>query len=185
MQRFLGLLALLIMLVAACGPETAVEPAVGEAADDACAPAPGGATLMQHEAYGYCFHYPAGYEARSLAENTVEIAPAGAEAAVAAAEPQMVVKVTAANGRSAQEAADDFFNQIADEVVAEFGIERETAVVDGVTAQVIDNAPEQNVSRYLFLVQNDRLYTLTFLPADAAEMEDFYREVLDSFHFTQ
>jgi hypothetical protein len=185
MKRFYMVLVFLMVILTACGAGAALEPAADAASGAGCAPAPGEATLLQEETLGYCLHYPAGYEARTLGENVMEIAPAGAEASLIAEGSQMTVKVSPADGRSAEEIADDFYNQIADDVVAEFGVERETAVVDGVTAQVIDNVPEQNASRYLFLVQDDRLYTLTFLPADAEGMDSFYQEVLDSFRFTE
>jgi hypothetical protein len=93
------------------------------------------------------------------------------------------ISVEAAAGRTAA--------QVADEKIAEagegFNITRTEILIDGKQAIVVDGRPAQDPSREVFIVDNDRLYTLTFLPwtpnADwFPELEKLYSSVIASFH---
>ena len=93
------------------------------------------------------------------------------------------ISVEAASGRTAA--------QVADEKIAEagegFNITRTEILIDGKQAIVVDGRPAQDPSREVFIVDNDRLYTLSFLPWTPnagwfPELEKLYSSVIASFH---
>lgn len=187
MKRFWGFTLLFIILVAACAPAgSGTEPAAVDNVDAnadvpaACPITTADTELLLHEAYGYCLLFPAAYQVRNVEDNVVELV---LDLPLNNTDPRLMMKVVPANGRSAQQVADAFYDQLSAQVVSEYGIERRTVTVDGTPAQVIDNVPAQRPSRYLFVVTGDLLYTLTFSPVDAAQMETFYDDVLTSWRF--
>ena len=62
-------------------------------------------------------------------------------------------------------------------------------MLDGVPANQFEQVPGQDLSRQVFFVRGDQLYTLTFVPDDPAagapyeEMAALYDLVMDSFSF--
>lgn len=187
MKRFWGFTLLLVILLAACAPAgSGTEPAAVDNVDanadvpPTCPATTAETELLQHQAYGYCLLFPAAYQVRNFEDNVVELV---LDSPLNNTDPRLMMKVEPTNGRSAQQVADDFFNQLSPELIAEYDVKRATVEIDGATAHVIDNIPEQNLSRYLFVVNDGLLYSMTFSPVDAAQMDTFYSDLLNSFRF--
>jgi hypothetical protein len=95
----------------------------------------------------------------------------------------IIVNMEAASGRTAA--------QVADEKIAEAGegfpIVRSEILIDGKQAIVVDGLPAQDSSREVFIVDNNRLYILFFMPWEPnadwfSELEKLYSSVIASFH---
>lgn len=182
MKRFLLLSLLFMMIGSACAPTSEAEVAADTSSDApaGCLSASAQTELLQHEAFGYCMLFPADYQVRNFEDNVVELV---LDSPLNDTDPRLIMKIEPANGRSAEQVADDFFNQLPADFVAEFNIERSTVDVNGATGYVIDNLPEQTVSRYVFVSNGDLLYSMTFSPVDAAGMDSFYSDALASMRF--
>ena len=138
--------------------------------------------LFMNAVDGFCFRYPIGYAA--LPPYMVVINPNGVSGGDFLPGDALVqVTVEAASGRTAA--------QVADEKIAEagegFNITRSEILIDGNQAIVVDGLPAQDPWREVFIVDNDRLYTLFFEPwtptADwFSELEKLYLSVIASFH---
>ena len=131
---------------------------------------------------GYCFLHAK--ENAALPPRMVAINPNGISGGdFLPGDAVVLVSMEAASGRTAA--------QVADEKIAEagegFNITRTEIVIDGKQAIVVDGRPAQDPSREVFLVANDRLYTLYFTPWDPrtdwfSELEKLYSTVIASFH---
>jgi len=93
---------------------------------------------------------------------------------------------------SAEDALGRTADQVANEQIAEagdgFNITRSEILIDGKQAIVVDGLPGPDSWRKVFIVANDHLYTLFFMPwAPNAEgfpsLEKLYSTVIDTFHF--
>ncbi|MBI5935473.1 MAG: hypothetical protein HY867_17355 [Chloroflexi bacterium] len=82
--------------------------------------------------------------------------------------------------------------QVADAKIAEWGegfnITREETLVDGVPAVVVDGLPGVDSVRVVFIVSNDRLYALHFMPwfpnpNEVTRLDELYKTVMDTMHF--
>ena len=129
---------------------------------------------------GYCFLYPT--EDSISPPALIIINPNGMPGDVPG-DAWAQISVEAAAGRSAA--------QVADKKIAEagegFNITRTEILIDGKQAIVVDGRPAQDPSREVFIVDNDRLYTLTFLPWTPSadwfpELENLYSSIIASFH---
>jgi hypothetical protein len=95
-----------------------------------------------------------------------------------------MIEVTAADGRSAAQAADEALVQLAD-----FPIERSTLSVAGEEATVLDNYPGVDILRLVFFAHGDRLYRMTFTRGSEPGSEDrlkadlLFSTLVDSFAF--
>ena len=94
------------------------------------------------------------------------------------------INVEAASGRTATQVAD---GQIA-EAGAGWNITRSEILIDGKQAVVVDGLPRPVPLRAVFIVDNDRLYTLSFMRMSRnievfAQLEELYAAVIDTFHF--
>ncbi|HET9907496.1 MAG TPA: hypothetical protein VFQ23_12665, partial [Anaerolineales bacterium] len=94
------------------------------------------------------------------------------------------INVEAASGRTATQVAD---GQIA-EAGAGWNITRSEILIDGKQAIVVDGLPRPVPLRAVFIVANDRLYTLLFMRMSSnsevfAQLEELYAVVIDTFHF--
>jgi hypothetical protein len=140
--------------------------------------------LLNNEEDGYCLLYPA-YASANPARFIV-INPASGPGDVLG-ESWAGISMEAATGRTAAQAAQ-----------AEIGaydvgsnIERSEVLVDGEQAVVIDGLPGPDPWRKVFIVSNERLYVLTFLPwvpnTDNAErftqLEHLYTTMMDTLRF--
>jgi len=94
------------------------------------------------------------------------------------------IVVDSASGRTAAQVANDQIAQAGEG----FNITRSEILIDGRQAVVVDGLPGPDPWRVVLTVDDDRLYTLYFLPwiptADSfAQLEALYSTVMDSFHF--
>jgi hypothetical protein len=137
--------------------------------------------LFMNAEAGYCFLYPTDHSIGLPA--LIIIHPNGAVGGDMPGDAWAQITVESASGRTAA--------QVADEKIAEagegFNITRAEILIDGKQAVVVDGRPAQDPSREVFLVDNDRLYTLYFLPWDpradwSPELENLYASVITSFH---
>lgn len=92
----------------------------------------------------------------------------------------------AAAGRTAAQVADA---QIA-EVGEDFGVTRSEITMDGMQAIVVDGLPGPDSWRKVFVVANDRFYTMEFQPwfpsddpAQPTLLENLYTTIVDTIHF--
>jgi hypothetical protein len=139
--------------------------------------------LLRNEDDGYCLLYPEGYSV---------VIPFVGEICLVPGEPQdmlchnmrAMIEVTAADGRSAAQAADEALVQLAD-----FPVERSTLSVAGAEATVLDNYPGVDILRLVFFVHGDRLYRMTFTWGSEPGSEDrlkadrLFSTLVDSFAF--
>jgi uncharacterized protein YxjI len=151
------------------------------AADECVAPQADEQSVTSEE-FGFCFVVPADFTYEQ---------PSGTNANVFVGSmmdvehPKLMIEVTDAAGKTAAEAAD--------ELVASFeGFEIPRTFGDTLgyeVAERLDGVPGQDLGRVLLAVHNDRLYRLTFVPADPAQagvytqMEALFAKVLSTFRF--
>jgi hypothetical protein len=96
------------------------------------------------------------------------------------------VLVEAANGRTAEEVADQLE---ADFAIPGMDIERSNTTIGEAEAVVLDKLPGQDINRRVVFVHDDLLYSLYFSPADETvgdaftRMETLYEMTLNSFTF--
>lgn len=151
-------------------------------APDACLMETAKLKLFTNAAEGYCFLYPA--QDAPLPPNMVAINPNGASGGdFLPGDAVALVSMEAAGGRTAAQVADA---KIA-EAGADSGVTRSELLIDGKQAIVVDGLPAQDSERVVFIVGNDRLYTLHFQPwapgaAWQAELELLYSTIITSFH---
>ncbi len=137
--------------------------------------------LMRNDADGFCLLYPAEYSTEI--PNYIVINPNHAPGDMPG-DAWAAVYVEPAAGLTAAAAADA---KIA-EAGAGFNITRTETQVNGVPAVVVDGLPAQDSVRRAFIVQNDRLYSLYFMPwgtgsASASLLEALYTTLMGSLYF--
>jgi hypothetical protein len=196
-NRLVGII-LLVVLLAACSqttdpslPVETLSPATASIATEASATATSmdvcpaetaDLKLFMNAADGYCFLYPV-EDVVSL-PYLVIVNPNGVSGGDFLPGDALVqVNMEAASGRTAA--------QVADGKIAEagegFNITRNEILIDGKQAFVVDGLPGQDPWREVFIVGNDRLYTLFFNPWTPnaewfPELEKLYSSVVESFH---
>jgi hypothetical protein len=149
-----------------------------------CPEATADTQLYRNETDGYCLLIPADFIAEET-EAGKSVVYFGSLMDVEHA--KLFINVTEADGRS--------LSEIGDELVAgleDFGVERSFGLlVDGEWADLISKMPGQDINRQVIFMHNGRLFTLTFVPDDAAageayeQMEAMYELALSSFNFLQ
>jgi hypothetical protein len=160
--------------------EQAATPASG--VTKSCPEATAALQGIYNPGHGYCFLYPAEYKVEKPNPNETVLVIGGL---LNAGDPRVGVHVEPAGERTAQAVAD----QIASEYPPDFGIERSGTVVAGVTAELLDLLPGQDMNRRVIFVHDGLLYNLMFSPVlDAgnqpfARLESLYDQVLGSFQF--
>ncbi len=147
---------------------------------------PGNAAAAQtltEAALGFSLARPSGYTAeRPNAAELVLTAPQAGDGA------RLFVKVTPSDGRSAAQVADALEAEVK-KAMPGYAVQRINTRLGGQDAVRLDNMPGQDIGRQVVAVHGNRLYTLTFVPADPnagqayRQMEDLYRAVLASFAF--
>ena len=133
-----------------------------------------GCQPYRNEALGFSLLVPPGFQAQQApnAAQVMILAPGvghpGEERAAA------FITVEAANGRSAEQVA-------ADEIAAlgpGFNVTTGPALdIDGAPALAVSGLPGQDANRQVFLVHNDRLYRLLFVP-DTPQAGEAYQQML-------
>jgi hypothetical protein len=148
---------------------------------DGCPTATAGTRVLADEAHGYCLLYPAEY---SVERPNPDEAVLVIGSLLNVEQPRAYIAVQDAVGRSAAQAADEL---TAGFEPGQFDIARTDTTIAGVDAVLLDHVPGQDINRLVVLVRGERLYTLTFAPADEslgdvfARLEALYATVVDSF----
>lgn len=127
-------------------------------------------TLVVQAKRGYCLLMPTGYTLFAPNPNEVVIAQGSL---MNHTEPRAAIVVIDAEGQNVE--------QIADRIVAEyqgFAVERNTIEFAGQPAVVLDNLPGQNLVRRVLMVYGDKLFDLTFTPADHGQMGLLYEAIV-------
>ncbi|MCE7988108.1 MAG: hypothetical protein DYG89_43640 [Caldilinea sp. CFX5] len=122
---------------------------------------------------GYCLLIPNTYTVFDIDPTQIVVAR---ESLLNVTEPRLAIVVTAAEGRTAEQAAAAIVAEMSG-----FAIDRSTAEIAGQPAVILDNVPGQDLNRRVLIVHNDRLYDLTFSPLDNAELEAFYQTIIAHF----
>ncbi len=150
----------------------------------------GGIQPYQNDAFGFSVFLPKGYEAsQPNASEAMFVGPGQGH-------PDdnrvgVFVMLEPANGRTAEQVA----TQFSEETKAQMGAGYTGAAVtvmgiDGEPAYSLNQLPGQDWNRRLFMVHNDLLYTLMFVPDNPqasayGQMEDAYAEIVNTFQFTK
>jgi hypothetical protein len=195
-NRFVGTILLFIML-SACSqnaqtslpvetlpPTSAIvvtEAPATSISPGACPTETADLKLFTNTKDGYCLLYPA--SDTILPPALIVINPTGLPGDMPG-DAWMQISVESALGHTAV--------QVADQKIAEvgegFNITRNEILIDGKQAVVVDGLPGQDGWRGIFIVDNNHLYTLAFMPWDPnsaafSELEKLYLSVIGSFHF--
>ena len=195
----------LILLLAACAPQpapanTTVPPATELPSEtptplppttiptetitpraDGCPSETADLKLLVNVEEGYCLLYPADDVFVPL--RFVVINPDRRTADTPGAS-WVDIMMEPANGRTAGQAADE-------QIVAAgegFNITRQETLVDGVPAIVVDGLPGVDSIRKVFIVSNDRLYTLHFMPwypnpNEVTRLDELFKTIMDTMYF--
>ena len=169
---------IIVLLLAACTSTGSNEVPVGE-----CVEPTADAQQVMSEQMDFCFLAPADF---TYEEQNDTYANLYFGSMMDVEHPKLFFEVTDAAGKTAAEAAD--------ELVASFeGFEIPRSSGDtlgGEPVERLDGVPGQDLGRVLLAVHNDRLYRLTFVPADPlqtevyAQMEELFAQVLSTFRFS-
>ena len=139
--------------------------------------------LLMNEEDGYCLLYPAAYTVNP--PRLIIINPVGAPGDVPG-DAWVNIMAEPASGRTA--------TQVADAQIAEagegFGITRVEILMGETQAIVVDGLPGPDSWRKVFVVANDRLYTMEFQPwfpsddpSQPTPLENLYTTIVDTIHF--
>ena len=199
------LFLILILLLAACAPQpapanTTVPPATELPSEtptplppttiptetitpraDGCPSETAELKLLVNAEEGYCLLYPADDVFVPLRFVVINPDRRTADTLGAA---WVDIMVEPANGRTAGQAADE-------QIVAAgegFNITRQETLVDGVPAIVVDGLPGVDSIRKVFIVSNDRLYILNFMPwfpnpNEVTRLDELFKTIMDTMHF--
>jgi hypothetical protein len=141
--------------------------------------------LLKNEEHGYVLLYPEAYTVEHPNPDEIVLVVGSL---LNVEQPRLHIEVQEAEGRTAAQVADGLVADV-EAAMPGFNVERTTVTLDGEQAVVLDHMPGQDINRQLFVVHNDRLYRLTFAPADEAvgdtytQMESLYATVINSFSF--
>lgn len=151
------------------------------AADECVAPKANEQQIL-NDALGFCFLAPAEFTFEQPSETNANLFFGSM---MDVEHPKLMIEVTPADGQTAAAAADA--------LVAEFeGMEIARSFGDTLgyePADRLDGVPGQDLGRVLLAVHGDRLYRLTFVPADPtqgdvyAQMEALFNQILATFRF--
>lgn len=173
-KRFLFVVIVVAVLLAGCAQ-------IGGAETAAVLEATAGTHVLTNESLGYALLYPDTYTVE--ARETGDILVIGS--VMNHTDPRLQVEVEGAAGRTVAEVADAFAAGYPEGIV----IERSTVTLDGEEAVVVDRVPTQELSRFVFVTNGDRLYRFMFTHSDPAlgdtytRMENLYTVVTNSFRF--
>lgn len=152
-------------------------------AEDECLAAKSEQQAITSEAFGFCVLLPADF---SYEEPSATNANLFVGSMMDVQHPKLMIEVTEAGGRTAAEAAEALLA----EFPADMGIQRTFGDMLGYeVAERLDGVPGQDLGRVLLVVHDDKLYRLTFVPADPAQtevyaqMEELFNMVIQTWRF--
>ena len=178
------ILTLALLVVGACTAAPATPTAIPSTATAEACPTPTAETTLLTEAEdGYCLLYPAAYS--TTIPGYIVINPISAPGDIPG-DAWVWIDTQDAAGRTAVQAAEAEIM----EVGPGFNITRMDVTVDGEEAVVVDGLPAQDSMRRVYMVHDERLYRLSFMPwlpnTDSAAqpaLEELYAMILDTLHF--
>lgn len=196
MKKAYLILALAALMLAACAPSitpapenTPLSPATEAPTEilveqgNGCPAKTADMELLTNEEDGYCLLYPSAYAVNL--PRLIIINPVGAPGDIPG-DAWVNIMAKPASGRTAAQVADA---QIA-EAGADFGVTRSEILMDGMQAIVVDGLPGPDSWRKVFVVANDRLYTMEFQPwfpsddpAQPTPLENLYATIAGTIHF--
>lgn len=151
------------------------------AADECVAPKADEQQVLSEE-FGYCFLIPADFTYEQPSETNANVFFGSM---MDVEHPKLMIEALDAGGQTAAQAADELIASFPDmEISRTFG-----DMLGYETAERLDGVPGQDLGRVLLVTHNDRLYRLTFVPADPAQspvfeqMEALFMQVLNTFRF--
>lgn len=188
---FMLILTITLLVLGACtaAPAAVTATAVpatvmpATATAEACPSPTAGAALLTNAEDGYCLLYPAAYS--TTIPDYIVINPYSAPGDIPG-DAWVWIDTQDAAGLTAVEAAEAEIM----EAGPGFNITRTDVTVNGEEAVVVDGIPAQDSMRRVFIVHNNRLYRLSFMPwlpsgGSAAQpaLEELYAMILDTLHF--
>jgi hypothetical protein len=139
--------------------------------------------LLINSVHGYCLQYPAEYDVFFPNESEMMLVK---RSVLNVSDPSVSIKVHPADGITVDQAADGF---LAAYTFPESGLVRESLMIDGEAAIMLDKLPGPSINRQVFVLYRDHLYHLSFMPMDEsqpevyAQAEALYDTVIQSFNF--
>ncbi len=181
----------LILLLVACAPQATsdnilVPPAteapiqVPTAQAETCPAATADLKLLVNNEDGYCMLYPAEFtwDGRQMIVLNPYAGPGDIPG-----DAWLDVEVSDAGGRTAAQIVDAELAALGEG----FNITRTELTIDGKPAILVDGLPAFDSARFVYIVNNDRLYRLDFLPwfpnNGTTPLEKLYQTVMDTLHF--
>lgn len=137
--------------------------------------------LLTNAEDGYCLLYPAEYS--TTLPHYIVINPVSGPGDTFG-DAWLYIAIADASGRTAAQVVDEQIAYLGEG----FNITRFEVEVDGEQAVVVDGLPAQDSARQVFIVHNERLYNLIFMPwypnaAEPTQLENLYTMVMDTLHF--
>lgn len=140
--------------------------------------------LLRNTEDGYCILYPADYS--TDIPHYIVIDPITAPGDIPG-NAWVTIYTEAANGRSASQIAEAAMNEVR-LLSSNFNITKGEILIDGKQAIIVDGLPGPDPNRKVFVVSDDRLYTLVFMPwspnaNDPTPLENLYTTIVLTLHF--
>jgi len=164
-------------------PVVLTDPESDQAVTSKCSRSSEEVRLLINSVHGYCLQYPAEYDVFYPNESEIKLVK---HSVLNVSEPSVSIMVHPADGLTVDQAVDQF---LAVYTFPESGLVRESLTIDGEAAVMLDGMPGQEINRQVFVIHNDYLDHLTFMPMDKnqsevyAQSETLYRTVVQSFNF--
>jgi hypothetical protein len=147
----------------------------------------GGVQHYNNVANGYSLYLPLGYEITTQPDNAeVFVAPGEGPTRGMA-----YIKIEPAYGRTVEQV----FEDVKAGLGGDFNLSSTTLWIDYNQALVVTGLPGQDPNRQIFIVHNDTVYHMTFMPDDPQagegyqrayqQMEDLYAMIVNTFDFIQ
>jgi len=140
--------------------------------------------LFSSDQLGLCFSYPQGYTQNPYADTVQIVAPALPGSDI---QGQFWLEISDSYNRTAEVIADeDMTYAVAQQGVPLENLDRWTVTLDGEQAVVLDGMPGQDLQRRVYVVHQQTLYILAFMPARSEnkavgdQMEALYAAVMNS-----
>ena len=175
-------LMLTMLILPACTPvATQVVPTTPS---DACPSETADLKLLMNVEDGYCLLYPADYSLNIPHYIVINPIPSPGDIP---GDAWASIYMEDAGGRTAAQVADADIAAVG----TGFNITKSDVLVDSKQAVVVDGLPGQDSNRRVYIVSNERLYTLMFAPwspntnnpGQSTLLEGLYGTIIDTLHF--